>query len=61
MSATFVTDLCTAIVLSAIFITPNLWFPVRARDERPLRAAEQTRMRVVAFAFLTPFFFVKEG
>jgi len=22
---------------------------------------EQTRMRVVAFAFLTPFFFVKEG
>ena len=28
MSATFVTDLCTAIALSAIFITPNLWFPL---------------------------------
>ena len=27
MSATFVTDLCTAIALSAIFIKPNLWFP----------------------------------
>jgi Kef-type K+ transport system membrane component KefB len=28
MSATFVTDLCTAIALSAIFIKPNIWFPV---------------------------------
>ncbi len=28
MSATFVTDLCTAVALSAIFIKPNLWFPV---------------------------------
>ena len=28
MSATFVTDLCTAIALSAIFITPNIWFPL---------------------------------
>src|SRR5207247_10877857 len=28
MSATFVTDLCTAIALSAIFVKPNLWFPV---------------------------------
>jgi Kef-type K+ transport system membrane component KefB len=28
MSATFVTDLCTAVALSAIFVTPNLWFPV---------------------------------
>jgi Kef-type K+ transport system membrane component KefB len=27
MSATFVTDLCTALALSAIFVTPNLWFP----------------------------------
>src|SRR6266852_1682708 len=27
MSATFVTDLCTAIALSAIFIKPNVWFP----------------------------------
>ena len=28
MSATFVTDLCTAVALSAIFIKPNVWFPV---------------------------------
>src|SRR5436309_2088763 len=28
MSATFVTDLCTAVALSAIFIKPNIWFPV---------------------------------
>ena len=28
MSATFVTDLGTAIALSAIFLTPNAWFPV---------------------------------
>src|SRR6266542_3181878 len=27
MSATFVTDLCTALALSAIFIKPNIWFP----------------------------------
>jgi SAM-dependent methyltransferase len=27
MSATFVTDLCTALALSAIFLTPNVWFP----------------------------------
>jgi hypothetical protein len=28
MSACFVTDMCTALALSAIFITPNLWFPI---------------------------------
>jgi len=28
MSATFVADLCTALALSAIFIKPNVWFPV---------------------------------
>lgn len=28
MSATFVTDLCTALALSVIFIKPNIWFPV---------------------------------
>src|SRR5436309_3142757 len=28
MSATFVTDLCTALALSAIFVKPNVWFPV---------------------------------
>jgi len=27
MTATFVTDLCTALALSAIFIKPNIWFP----------------------------------
>src|SRR5207253_8637711 len=27
MSACFVTDLCTALALSAIFIKPNAWFP----------------------------------
>ena len=28
MSATFVTDICTAIALSAIFIKPSAWFPL---------------------------------
>jgi len=28
MSATFVTDLGTALALSAVFVRPNLWFPV---------------------------------
>ena len=123
MSATFVTDLCTAIALSAIFIKPNLWFPVflvvslalilvlpriapwffgrygdrviepeiklvfacllalmvladLAHGHAVLPAfvlglvmsshyaehrEEQKRLRVVAFAFLTPFFFIKGG
>jgi Kef-type K+ transport system membrane component KefB len=123
MSATFVTDLCTAIALSAIFIKPNLWFPVflavslafiivlpriapwffsrygdrviepeiklvfacllvlmvsadLANGHAVLPAfvlglvmsshyaehrEEQKRLRVVAFAFLTPFFFIKGG
>ena len=123
MSATFVTDLCTAIALSAIFIKPNLWFPVflvvslalilvlpriapwffgrygdrviepeiklvfacllalmvladLAHGHAVLPAfvlglvmsshyaehrEEQKRLRVVAFAFLTPFFFSKGG
>jgi Kef-type K+ transport system membrane component KefB len=123
MSATFVTDLCTALALSAIFIQPNLWFPlflvvsvalilalpriapwffgrygdrviepeiklvflalfvlmvladasnghavlpafvlglVMSRHYADHRE-EQQRLRVVAFAFLTPFFFVKGG
>jgi Kef-type K+ transport system membrane component KefB len=123
MSATFVTDLCTALALSAIFIKPNLWFPVflavsvllilalpriapwffgrygdrviepeiklvfvcllvlmvladesnghavlpafvlglvMSRHYREHRE-EQKRLRVVAFAFLTPFFFIKGG
>jgi Kef-type K+ transport system membrane component KefB len=123
MSATFVTDLCTALALSAIFIKPNVWFPaflvvslalilvlprlapwffgrygdrviepeiklvfacllllmvladasnghavlpafvlglVMSRHYAEHRE-EQKRLRVVAFAFLTPFFFVKGG
>jgi Kef-type K+ transport system membrane component KefB len=123
MSATFVTDLCTALALSAIFIKPNLWFPLflvasialivglprvapwffgrygdrvtepeiklvflallvlmvlaDASNGHAVLPAfvlglatsrhfadhreEQKRLRVVAFAFLTPFFFIKGG
>jgi Kef-type K+ transport system membrane component KefB len=123
MSATFVTDMCTAIALSAIFIKPNLWFPVfivvsvalilalpkiappffKRYGDRVIEPEiklvfvalfvlmvladasnghavlpafilglvmsrhydahreEQQRLRVVAFAFLTPFFFIKGG
>jgi Kef-type K+ transport system membrane component KefB len=123
MSATFVTDLCTALALSAVFIKPNVWFPVflgvsvalilvlpriapwffgrygdrviepeiklvffclfilmvladasnghavlpafvlglvMSRHYQEHRE-EQKRLRVVAFAFLTPFFFIKGG
>lgn len=123
MSACFVTDMGTALALSAIFITPNAWFPVflavsvalivglpriapwffgrygdrviepeiklvfvclfvlmvaadaahghavlpafvlglmMARHYRQHRR-EQERLRVVAFAFLTPFFFLRGG
>jgi Kef-type K+ transport system membrane component KefB len=123
MSATFVTDMCTAIALSAIFIKPNVWFPVflvvsvalvillpriavpffhrygdrviepeiklvfvslfalmvlaEASNGHAVLPAfilglamsrhfqqhrsEQQRLRVVAFAFLTPFFFIRGG
>ena len=123
MSATFVTDLCTAIALSAIFIAPNVWYPLFLVVSLALILAlpriapwffgrygdrviepeiklvflcllvlmvvadasnghavlpafvlglamsrhfaehreEQKRLRVVAFAFLTPFFFLKGG
>jgi len=123
MSATFVTDICTAIALSAIFVKPNAWFPAflvvslalilalprvapwffsrygdrviepeiklvfvcllllmvvadLAHGHAVLPAfvlglvmsqhyaehrEEQQRLRVVAFAFLTPFFFLKGG
>ena len=123
MSATFVTDLCTALALSAIFIKPNVvvpglplvslalilalpriapWFFGRYGDrviEPEIKLVfacllllmvladasnghavlpafvlglvmsqhyaehreEQKRLRVVAFAFLTPFFFIKGG
>jgi Kef-type K+ transport system membrane component KefB len=123
MSATFVTDICTAIALSAIFVKPNAWFPVflvvsvglivslpriapwffRRYGDRVIEPEiklvfaclfllmvladlsdghavlpafvlglvmsrhyaehreEQQRLRVVAFAFLTPFFFIQGG
>jgi len=123
MSACFVTDMATAIALSAIFIKPNAWFPVflmvsvaaivglpklapwffrrygdrviepeikvifavvfglmvladQAKGHAVLPAfvlglvmarhyqqhrQEQERLRVVAFAFLTPFFFLRGG
>jgi Kef-type K+ transport system membrane component KefB len=123
MSATFVTDLGTAVALSAIFIQPNIWFPVflvvsvalmlllpkvapwffgrygdrviepeiklvfvcifvlmvladASNGHAVLPAfilglamsrhfaqhrTEQERLRVVAFAFLTPFFFIRGG
>jgi Kef-type K+ transport system membrane component KefB len=123
MSACFVTDMGTAIALSAIFIKPNAWFPIflavsialivllprvapaffrrygdrviepeiklvfvclfvlmvladKAKGHAVLPAfvlglvmarhyqahrTEQERLRVVAFAFLTPFFFLRGG
>ena len=123
MSACFVTDMCTVIALSAIFITPTIWFPVfavisvavivvlpklspwffgrygdrvtepeiklvfavllglyvlgeKANSQAVLPAFvlglvmsrnyarhpdQQRRLRVVAFAFLTPFFFLRGG
>jgi Kef-type K+ transport system membrane component KefB len=123
MSACFVTDIATAIALSAIFITPNTWFPIflaasiglivllpkvapwffRRYGDRVIEPEiklvfacllilmvlanaanghavlpafilglvmsrhyqrhrqEQERLRVVAFAFLTPFFFLRGG
>jgi Kef-type K+ transport system membrane component KefB len=123
MSACFVTDMCTVIALSTIFIKPTIWFPVfivvsvalivmvpklapwffgrfgdrviepeikvifalllglmvlgeAANSQAVLPAfvlglvmsrhyqrhqEEQRRLRVVAFAFLTPFFFLRGG
>jgi len=123
MSACFVTDMCTVIALSVIFIKPTLWFPVflvvsvllivllpklspwffgrygdrviepeiklvfvilfvlmvlgdEANSQAVLPAfvlglvmsrhyqrhqEEQRRLRIVAFAFLTPFFFLRGG
>lgn len=123
MSACFVTDMCTVVALSVIFIQPTVWFPVfivvsvalivglpklapwffgrygdrviepeiklvfailfglmiladEANSQAVLPAfilglvmsrhyqrhqEEQRRLRVVAFAFLTPFFFLRGG
>ncbi len=123
MSACFVTDMATAVALSAIFIKPNAWFPAfllvsiglivvlpkiapwffRRYGDRVIEPEikliflclfalmvlanaakghavlpafvlglvmakhyqqhklEQQRLRIVAFAFLTPFFFLRGG
>jgi Kef-type K+ transport system membrane component KefB len=123
MSACFVTDMCTVIALSTIFLKPTIWFPlfvvvsvaaiallprlapwffgrygdrviepeiklvfavlfllIVLADEADSQAVlpafvlglvmsrhyqqhreEQRRLRVVAFAFLTPFFFLRGG
>src|SRR5439155_8141263 len=52
MSATFVTDLCTALALSAIFVKPNLWFPVFLVVSLAL---------VLALPRLAPWFFGRYG
>ena len=52
MSATFVTDICTAIALSAIFIKPNIWFPVFLVVSLAL---------VVALPRIAPLFFRRYG
>lgn len=52
MSATFVTDLCTAVALSAIFIKPNLWFPVFLVVSLAL---------ILALPRLAPWFFGRYG
>jgi len=52
MSATFVTDLCTALALSGIFIKPNIWFPVFLIVSVVL---------VVALPRIAPWFFSRYG
>ena len=52
MSATFVPDLCTAIALSAIFIKPNIWFPVFLAVSVAL---------IVALPRIAPWFFGRYG
>jgi len=52
MSATFVTDLCTALALSAIFIKPSVWFPVFLAVSLVL---------VVALPRIVPWFFGRCG
>ena len=52
MSATFVTDLCTAVALSAIFIKPNIWFPVFLLVSLAL---------IVALPRVAPWFFGRYG
>ncbi|GIU93940.1 MAG: potassium transporter Kef [Gaiellaceae bacterium] len=52
MSATFVTDLLTAIALSAIFVQPNLWFPLFLLGSLAL---------VVVLPTIAPWFFGRYG
>src|SRR5207253_1890244 len=52
MSATFVTDLCTAVALSAIFVKPNVWFPLFLAVSVGL---------VVALPKVAPWFFRRYG
>lgn len=52
MSATFVTDLCTAVALSAIFIKPNAWFPL---------FLVVSVLLIVALPRLAPWFFRRYG
>src|SRR4029079_5488463 len=52
MSATFVTDLCTSLALSGIFIKPNIWFPVFLIVSVVL---------VVALPRIAPWFFSRYG
>jgi Kef-type K+ transport system membrane component KefB len=50
MSACFVTDMCTVIALSAIFLKPTVWFPVFAVVSIVL---------IVALPKLAPWFFAR--
>ena len=52
MSATFVTDLCTALALSAIFIKPNVWFPIFLAVSLAL---------ILALPRIAPWFFGRYG
>ena len=52
MSACFVTDMCTVIALSAIFITPTIWFPVFAVISVAV---------IVVLPKLSPWFFGRYG
>src|SRR6266540_2671240 len=66
MASTFVTDFGTAAALSLLFIQPSSWLPAFILGLAVARVfqrhrQEQLRFRVVAFAFLTPFFFLKGG
>lgn len=72
MAATFVTDLGTVLALTLLFIRPTLWllafiwvlpaFLLGLAVSRVFQKHPQFQsFQVVAFAFLTPFFFLKGG